>query len=62
MKSDDEKKQWLDSKQARGELRVSSCALLHMREAGKLRYQKKRNAYLYLKQDIESLRRKRSMQ
>lgn len=57
MKSDDVKKEWVDSKRARKELRVSSCDLSHIREAMKLRYQKKGNAYLYLKEDIENLKR-----
>lgn len=51
------KKEWLDSKQARKKLKVSSCDLSHIREARKLRYQKKGNAYLYLKEDIENLKR-----
>jgi hypothetical protein len=46
---------WLDSKEARKELKVSACDLSHMREAGKLRFRKDRNAYRYLKKDVRDL-------
>ena len=44
---------WLTSKEAKAKLRVSSCHLMHMREAGILKFQKKANAFLYAKEDIE---------
>jgi hypothetical protein len=40
---------WLDSKEARKELKVSACDLSHIRESGKLRSRKDGNAYRYLK-------------
>lgn len=57
MKHDDVREEWLDSKRAREELRLSSCDLSHIRGAGKLRYQKKGNAYLYLKKDIDNVKK-----
>jgi hypothetical protein len=48
---------WLNSKQARKELKVSACDLSHIREAGKLRYRKDGNAYGYLKEDVQNLKK-----
>lgn len=48
---------WLDSKEARKKLNVSACDLSHVREAGKLRYRKEGNAYHYLKEDLQNLRK-----
>lgn len=48
---------WLDSKEARKELKVSACDLAYLREAGKLRYRKDRNAYGYLKADVQTLKK-----
>lgn len=41
-------KQYLSSKEKREQLKVSGCELMHLREAGKLKFIKKGNAYLYL--------------
>lgn len=38
---------YLSSKEMRKKLKISSCELMHMREAGKLEYVKKGNAFLY---------------
>jgi hypothetical protein len=48
---------WLDSKEARKALKVSACDLSHIREAGKLRYRKDGNAYGYLKEDVQNLKK-----
>lgn len=48
---------WLNSKEARKELKVSGCDLSHIRESGKLRYRKDGNAYRYLKKDVRSLKK-----
>jgi hypothetical protein len=48
----DEEKNYLKSKEARKELRISDCDLAHMRLEGKLRFTKKGNAFMYLKDDI----------
>ena len=46
------KTKYLSSKETMKELKVSSCDLMHMREAGKLKYIKKGNAYFYEKNKI----------
>lgn len=43
---------WLDSKDARKAMRISTCDLAHMREAGALRFCKRGNAYLYAREDV----------
>lgn len=48
---------WLNSKEARKELNVSACDLSHIRDAGTLRYRKDGNAYRYLKNDVQSLKK-----
>jgi hypothetical protein len=47
-----QKVEWLDSKAARKALKISACELSHLREAGKLVFQKRGNAYLYGKAEI----------
>ena len=42
---------WLNSKEARKRLRVSTCELAHLRESGKLAFRKVGNAYLYAAAD-----------
>jgi hypothetical protein len=59
MGSDNKNGKWLDSKQARKELQVSSCDLSHIREAGKLSYRKTGNAFRYSSQDIQKLKKAR---
>ena len=44
-----DKNKYLSSKEAMKVVKVSSCDLMHMREAGKLKYIKKGNAYYYEK-------------
>lgn len=50
---------WLDSKEARKELKASACDLSHIREAGKVRYRKDGNAYRYLKKDVQNHKKAR---
>ncbi len=50
---DTDSKQWLTSKEARKALKVSGCTLSHIRQAGRLRFEKRGNAYYYLAQDVE---------
>jgi hypothetical protein len=38
---------WLTSDEARQLLKVSSCELMHLRDAGELPFRKKGNAFLY---------------
>ncbi|WP_299223185.1 hypothetical protein [uncultured Psychroserpens sp.] len=44
-----DKTKYLSSKEAMKALKVSSCDLMHLRQAGKLKYVKKGNAYFYKK-------------
>lgn len=45
--------EWFSSSEAREKLRISSCELMHLREAGQLRFKKQGNAFLYSSQDVE---------
>lgn len=47
MKKHDSNNQWLTSKEARKKLKISGCKLMHLREAGILKYKKVGNAYFY---------------
>jgi hypothetical protein len=47
--------EWLSSSQARKRLRVSSCELMHLREAGQLRFKKQGNAFLYAQDDVKHI-------
>ena len=48
--------QFLTSKEAKFELKVQDCDLAHIRNAGKLQFNKKGNVYLYSKESIERLK------
>lgn len=48
---------WLNSEEARRELKISSCDLSHIRESGKLRFRKEGGAFLYLKKDVAKYRK-----
>ena len=50
--------QYLTSKEAKAALKVQDCDLAHIRNAGKLEFTKKGNAYLYSKESIERLKTK----
>jgi hypothetical protein len=47
---------WLTSTEAQKALRISSCELMHLREAERLKFVKKGNAFLYAKEDVERTR------
>jgi hypothetical protein len=47
---------WLSSDETRKQLRISSCELMHMREAGHLPFKKQGNAFLYSAADVGCLR------
>jgi hypothetical protein len=49
---------FLTSKEAKAELKVQDCDLAHIRNSGKLKFTKKGNAYLYLKESIERFKKK----
>ena len=44
-----EETKYLTSKEMSKELKISACDLMHIREAGKLKFIKKGNAYFYEK-------------
>ena len=52
MKSNDE--QNLTSNEAKVFLKIQDCELAHIRNAGKLKFIKKGNAFLYLKESVET--------
>lgn len=45
--------EWFSSSEAREKLRISSCELMHLREAGQLRFKKQGNAFLYAANDVK---------
>lgn len=51
----EEQKKLLKSKEVQKTLKVQACEIMHLREDGKLRYEKKGNAYLYFEEDVEKL-------
>lgn len=52
---------YLTSKEAKKELKVQDCDLAHIRMSGKLRFIKKGNAFLYLKESIMVLKLDKSI-
>jgi hypothetical protein len=44
----DQTSQWLNSKDTMRQLKISSCHLMHMRQAGKIKYKKQGNRFWYL--------------
>lgn len=51
-----ENSEYLSSKEAKTFLKISDCELSHYRVQGKLKFIKKRNAFLYLKSSIDELK------
>ena len=49
---------FLTSKETKAELKVQDCDLAHIRNADKLEFNKKGNAYLYSKELMDSLKMK----
>ena len=50
MKSDEQN---LTSKETKALLKIQDCELAHIRNAGKIKFIKKGNAYLYTKESID---------
>lgn len=48
--------EWLTSKEAEKALRVDACKLMHLRIEGRLRFQKRGNAFMYAKDSVTQLR------
>ena len=57
MKPDYKQAKLLRSKEVQKELKIQACDIMHLREAGKLRFEKKGNAYLYFKEDVVELKK-----
>ena len=47
MANQDQKGKWLSSKEAMKHLKVSGCELMHRRERGELKFEKRGRAYFY---------------
>ncbi|SNQ43836.1 hypothetical protein [Cellulophaga lytica] len=52
----EKKSTWLSSKEAQRYLKIKGCDLMHHRVSGKLTFQKKGNAFLYLVDDLDKLK------
>ena len=50
--------QFLTSKEAKAVLKVQDCVLAHIRNAGKLKFVKKGNAFMYSKESLEEFKTK----
>ncbi len=50
---------FIKSKEVKDLLKIRSCDLMHLRESGVLRAEKKGNAYLYNLNDVEELEKKK---
>ena len=51
--------QLLTSKEAKTALKVQDCDLAHIRNAGKLKFEKKGNAFMYSKESIDEFNKKK---
>jgi len=47
--------EWLTSLEVRKALKISTCDLAHLREKGRIRAEKRGNAYYYAAQDVEAM-------
>jgi len=54
-----EAKKGLSSKEVRDKLKIRSCDLMHLREEGILKADKKGNAYIYDEKDVDSYDKKK---
>lgn len=50
--------EYLTSKEAKTELKVQDCDLAHIRNAGKLQFTKRGNAFMYSKESIDQFNKK----
>jgi hypothetical protein len=49
---------WLSSKDAQKSTKIKSCDLMHFRLQGKLKFEKRGNAYFYTKESLEKIKPK----
>ncbi len=47
--------EYLTSKETKVILKIQDCELMHLRQSGKLKFIKKGNAYLYIRESIENI-------
>lgn len=52
MKKDVDDTEWLKSKEVMKTLKIRACDVMHMREAGKLKFTKQGNAFLYSAESV----------
>lgn len=50
--------QYLNSKEAKAVLKVQDCDLAHIRNAGKIKFEKRGNAFMYSKESLEQFKMK----
>jgi hypothetical protein len=48
-------KNWLSSKEVKAITKIKGCDLMHHRMAGKLKFEKRGNAFFYEKDSIEKI-------
>ncbi|MEM5540705.1 hypothetical protein [Olleya sp. AS48] len=56
MSLEKENKNWISSKDAIKIAKIKSCDLMHYRVQGKLKFEKRGNAYFYSKESIENIK------
>jgi len=44
--------EWLTSKEVQKALKIRACDVMHLREAGKLKFKKRGNAFLYSEKSV----------
>lgn len=52
MKNETQTTEWLKSREVMKTLKIRACDLMHLREAGKLKFTKQGNAFLYSSQSV----------
>lgn len=58
MKSDNNSKKWLSSKEVKIITKIKGCDLMHSRVAGELEFKKKGNTYFYSEDSVEKIKRR----
>jgi len=56
------KKSYVSTKEVKSILKIQGCDVMHFREAGKMKFIKKGNAFWYFKPDVEKLLRLKNEQ
>lgn len=55
MADQDQKGKWLSSKEAMAHLKITGCELMHRRERGELKFEKRGRAYFYFIKNSERI-------